>query len=305
MPPSRLVARALALNISAYLLWASATLLFKYLGHLPVWQVFAQRVVWSLLFCGLLLLLYRGRAAFSELYQLLRVPAHWLWLPLSSLLIASNWLLVIWAVDVGRLQEASLGYYLAPLFSLLLGKQLFQEPWRAGEPLSIGLCLLGAGLIALAGGLQQLPWAGLAIALTFAGYSALKKKLGLPPLAGLSLETLLAALPAAVYLASLDPTASDALGLPEYGVLVAIGAVTTLPMLFYVMSLRHLPLTTVSQLQYLNPSLMFILAVVLFKEPLSPLKMAGFGLIWGTLLWQQLGPLHTSAGVEKSSHSEH
>lgn len=160
-------------------------------------------------------------------------------------------------------------------------------------------------MIALAGGVQQLPWAGLAIALTFAGYSALKKKLGLPPLAGLSLETLLAAVPAAVYLAWLVPTGGDTLGLSEYGVLVAIGAVTTLPMLFYVMSLRYLPLTTVSQLQYLNPSLMFILAVVLFKEPLSPLKMAGFGLIWGTLLWQQLGPLRTLAVVENPSHSEH
>ncbi len=307
MPSTRPNSHALALNVSAYLLWASAALLFKQLEHLPAWLVLAQRILWSLLFCGLILLLYRGRAALAELASLVHTPRQLAWLPLSSLLIASNWLMVIWAVGAGRLQDASLGYYLAPALSLLLAKRLFHEPWRTGEPLCLGLCVLGAGLVALAGGLQQVPWIGLLIALTFALYSALKKAVSMPPLAGLSLETAVAAIPAALYLL-IQREQSAALSSSDLQWLVAIGLVTTLPMLFYVISLRHLPLTIVGNLQYLNPSLMFLLAVLVFQENLNALKLAGFSLIWAALLYQLLKPTPPEAAVspaKKLSHPEH
>jgi chloramphenicol-sensitive protein RarD len=278
---------ALALNVSAYLLWASATLLFKRLEHLPVWQVFAQRVLWSLLFCLIILACYQG---FGELRSLLRQPRRLILLPLTSVLIASNWLLVIWAVDIGRLQDASLGYFLAPLFSLLLAKLCFKEPWRSGEPICLLLCLLGVALAGAAAGLHGLPWIGLLIAVTFACYSALKKVSGLSPLDGLSLETLVVAVPAGLFLLAngLHQRNGAAYAPEDHLLLLAVGLVTTLPMLFYVISVRQLSLTTIGQLQYLNPSLMFLLAVLVFDEPLSGLKLAGFGLIWTALLYQML-----------------
>jgi len=274
---------ALLLNISAFLLWASATLLFKQLQHLPVWELFAQRILWSLAWC---LLFLAGTGALGELRLLFRARRSLGILLLSTLLIASNWFLVIWAVGAGQLLDASLGYYLAPIFSVLLGKLLFQEASRRGEWWCLGLCLLGVLLIACASGQPNFPWVGLSIALSFALYSALKKRVRIAPLAGLTVETALAALPAALILlggslrqaAALPYSATDGL------LLVAIGLLTTLPMLFYIQSVKHLSMTAIGYLQYLNPSLMFLLAVFAFAEPLNRLKLLGFGLIWLSLL---------------------
>jgi chloramphenicol-sensitive protein RarD len=140
------------------------------------------------------------------------------------------------------------------------------------------------------GGLSQLPWAGLLIAATFTLYSALRKLLPLQPLLGLTLETALASIPAALFLmgAAWQVPQEHSYAPHDHLLLICIGLVTTLPMLFYVISLRRLPMTMVSQLQYLNPSLMFLIAVVLFREPLSALKLLGFVLICSALLHQVL-----------------
>lgn len=275
--------QALLLNISAFLLWASATLLFKLLAHLPVWEVFAYRVLGSLAWCvlGVVLVGALGRA-----WRILGSPRQLALLLLSSALIACNWFLVIWAVAQERLLDASLGYYLSPLLSVLLAHCLFRESSGRREWLAGALCLAGVMLIVAGEHSLQIPWIGLTIAATFALYSAVKKRSTVAPLIGLTLETALAAIPAAgllLYSGLSADTASHYSRL-DWALLLALGLITTLPMWLYIASVKALSLTTVGFLQYLNPTLMFLLATVLFGEPVGAFKLAGFSLIWCALL---------------------
>lgn len=288
-PRSAVARLALPLNVCAYLLWASATLLFKRLEHLPLWQVFAHRVLWSLLFCFLILTL---AFRLTELGRAVRSRRQLVLLAATSLLIASNWLLVIWSVGAGRLMEASLGYYLAPLCSILLAKSWLHERWRPGEPLNLALGAAGVLLVSLAIAETAVPWLGLVIALTFALYSAVKKIGDVPPLAGLTLETAIVAAPVAIGMAALSGGAWLPAAPSDRMLLIGIGLVTTLPMLFYVTSVPFLSLTLVGYLQFLNPTLMFLVAVLVFREPVDVARLAGFVLIWAALLRQLLADRH-------------
>nr|WP_298138808.1 EamA family transporter RarD [uncultured Pseudomonas sp.] len=275
--------QALLLNVSAFLLWASATLLFKLLAHLPVWEVFAYRVLGSLAWCVLGLTV---AGALGQAWRILGSGRQLALLLLSSALIACNWFLVIWAVAHERLLDASLGYYLSPLLSVLLAHWLFREPGGRREWLAGSLCLVGVMLIVAGEHSLQVPWIGLTIAATFALYSAVKKRSTVAPLLGLALETALAAIPASGVLlySSIDNGATVQYATRDWLLLGALGLITTLPMWLYIASVKALSLTTVGFLQYLNPTLMFLLAVLLFGEPVGAYKLAGFGLIWCALL---------------------
>ncbi len=274
---------ALPLNISAYFFWAMATILFKHVSHLSIWLVFANRIVWSLLCCCVLISMTR---TWPLLWQAIRSTRQWKWLWLTSLLIASNWFLVIWAIGKGHLLEASLGYYFSPIISLLIAKLGLNEAWRPGERWLLLLTGSGVLVIVLGADLNGFPWLALVIASTFAAYSALKKLSPVEPVIGLTLETAIAAIPASVYLAWL--AAHGLSWLPativDQSILVAIGVVTTVPMLLYVLSVRFLSLSLISNLQFLNPTLMFLVAIIVFHEPLNVWRMLGFGLIWIGLL---------------------
>jgi chloramphenicol-sensitive protein RarD len=274
---------ALPLNISAYFFWAMATILFKQVDHLSIWLVFAHRIVWSLLCCCALLSMTR---TWPLLWQAIRSAQQWKWLWLTSLLIASNWFLVIWAIGKGHLLEASLGYYFSPIISLLIAKLGLHEAWRPRERWLLLLAGTGVLVTTLGAGLNGFPWLSLIIASTFASYSALKKLSPVEPLIGLTLETTIAAIPASAYLVWLAAQGLSWLptAILEQSILLAIGVVTTLPMWLYVVSIRYLSLSLVSSLQFLNPTLMFLVAVIVFHEPLGTLRMAGFSLIWIGLL---------------------
>ncbi|MHA6494885.1 EamA family transporter RarD [Pseudomonas borbori] len=274
--------RALLLNVSAFVLWASATLLFKLLAHLPVWDVFAYRVLGSLVWCMLFLAL---GGALGQAVQVLRSPRQLGLLLVSSGLIACNWFLVIWAVANDRLLDASLGYYLSPLLSVLLAHCMFGEPSGRREWLAGGLCLVGVLLIVCSNPVLQVPWVGLTVAASFALYSAVKKRSTVPALIGLGMETMIAAIPAsALLIYSLQAGPQIAYSLGDWGLLIALGLITTVPMWLYIASVKTLSLTTVGFLQYLNPTLMFLLAVLLFAEPVGSFALAGFVVIWCALL---------------------
>ncbi len=229
--------QALLLNISAFLLWASATLLFKLLAHLPVWEVFAYRVLGSLAWCVLGLVLIR---ALGQAWRILGSPRQLAVLLLSSALIACNWFLVIWAVAQERLLDASLGYYLSPLLSVLLAHWLFREPSGRREWLAAALCLAGVMLIVTGEQHLQVPWIGLTIAATFALYSAVKKRSTVPPLLGLTLETALAAIPAGGLLlySGLGAAAAVQYSTHDWALLLALGLITTLPKWLYIASVK-------------------------------------------------------------------
>lgn len=274
---------ALLLNISAFVLWASATLVFKALEHVPVWDVFAYRVLGSLVWCALLLWL---GGSLAVTWRTLRSGGERWRLLLSSALIASNWFLVIWAVAQNRLLDASLGYYLSPLLSVVLAHLLFGERWSRREQLTSALCLGGVMLVVIGEQNLQIPWTGLIIASTFALYSAVKKRAETPALIGLGVETALAAIPATALLLlnHWGASVSTSLRPVDWLWLLLLGLITTVPMWLYIASVKALSLTTIGFLQYLNPTLMFVLAVTLFDERFSTLKLTGFVLIWCALL---------------------
>ena len=275
--------QALLLNISAFALWASATLLFKLLTHLPVWEVFAYRVIGSLGWCMLFLAL---SGVLGQAWQILRSPRQLGLLLLSSGLIACNWFLVIWAVANDRLLDASLGYDRAPRLSVVQAQWLVREARGRREWRASALCLAGVILIMAGEQNLQIPWIGLTIAATFALYSAVKKRSTVSPLLGLGLETTLAAIPASALLLYSSFNAGAALSYShlDWVLLLVLGLITTLPMWLYIASAKVLSLTTLGFLQYLNPTLMFLLAVLLFGETVSTLKLTGFSLIWCALL---------------------
>lgn len=286
---------ALLANLLAFVLWAMATLVFKQLEHLPVWQVFAWRVLASLLCCLLLLGLTRQLSqALASLSQM----NHWPSILASSLLIACNWLLVIWAIANGQLLGASLGYFLSPLLSVWLAQWLFDEPLNWSIALSSLVCLSGVVLIMQTDATLSGTLLGLVIASSFAAYGVLRKRSPLPALIAASQETALIAVPAMGILVTTGLGSTwVTYNLTDTGLLLSLGLLTTLPLWLYVHSLAHLPLSLVGWLQYLNPSLMFVIAIVFFEENISPTKLLGFGLIWGALLglllaniWQNLWP---------------
>lgn len=274
--------QALLANLLAFALWALATLMFKQLDHLPVWQVFAWRVLTSLLCCLALLALTRqlGNAVAG-----LGKAQQWPPLLASSALIACNWFLVIWAIAHGQLLGASLGYFLSPLISVWLAQWLFGEP--GGKPVQWAslACLAGISLVTQADATLTGALIGVVIACSFAAYGVIRKRSPLPPLIAASQETTLIALPAACILVAtgLDASWGD-YQLSDASGLAALGLLTTVPLWLYVYSLAHLPLSLVGWLQYLNPTLMFVIALVVFGEPVSLTKLLGFAMIWSALL---------------------
>lgn len=273
--------RGYLLGLSAYAIWGLFPLYFKAIAQIPASEIIAHRVIWSAL-CGALLL---GVWKHPGWWQALRDnPRRLAVLSLSGLLIASNWLLYVWAVNNGRMLEASLGYYINPLINVVLGMLLLGERLRRLQWLAVTLAALGV--------LQQLwqagslPWLSLALAFSFGFYGLIRKQAPVAALPGLVVETWLL-LPLALLWLVLTPQASSAQaafwGTGEAWWLIAAGPVTLLPLLCFNAAARHLPYTTLGFLQYLAPTLVILQAVLLFGEHLEPSRLLTFVFIWAGL----------------------
>lgn len=287
--------QALVANICAFFLWSAATLIFNALSGIDNLQVLALRILFSMLFCAVLLaFMPQVRRSVAALKG-----REWRLLLLSSILIASNWYLVIFAISLNQLSSASLGYFLAPILSVALLKWRQKEGVTAVEFIAICLCLLGAVMVIQARYLNSLPWIGITIAITFAWYSVLKKTRPIAPLATLTVETGFAAIPALLFIVSgLVGLGDSGLGdsglgvtghsydftASQWGLMLLLGAVTTLPILLYIGSVVFLSATTIGLLQYLNPTLMLLVAVGVFGEKVSASVMGGFFILWSGIL---------------------
>ncbi len=239
-------------------------------------EVLAHRAVWSFAVLAVLVA-FLGR--WTELGRELRSRKLLVMLGLSTLFIAANWLVFIYAVISGQVLQASLGYFINPLVNVLLGVVFLRERLRPYQILSIMLALIG--VLVLACFLGEVAWIALTLALTFGLYGLMRKIMPVDGLVSLTVETL-AMTPAALayvgYLGATGQGAGSSLG--TLGLLALSGPVTTIPLLFFGAAARQLRLSTMGILQYLSPTLQFLLAVVAFREPFSTAQIVSFGCIW-------------------------
>ncbi|WP_454723852.1 MULTISPECIES: EamA family transporter RarD [Cupriavidus] len=266
----------------AYIIWGLLPLYIKSLHGIAPTEILLHRMVWSLVFLGLVLAWRRHwgwlRVAWSNPRLLAGFVA-------SALLLSGNWFLYIWSVSNGRVVDASLGYFINPLFNVLLGVMFLHERLRPWQWLSIAIAAAGVLWLTVAAG--QLPWIALALAASFGGYGLLRKTATLGALEGLSLETLLLFPLAAASLAYLF--ASGQAGFSEAGSSVQLltllaGPVTAVPLLLFAAGARRIPLSLLGLLQYTGPTLQLLLGVWLWHEPFPASKQAGYALIWISLV---------------------
>jgi chloramphenicol-sensitive protein RarD len=274
--------RGYVLGICAYIIWGLFPLYFKLLAQVPSAEIVVHRVLWSALCGSLLLLVWKHPGWWREL---LAHPKRLLVLAVSGLLIASNWLLYVWAVNNDQMLAASLGYYINPLVNVLLGMLLLGERLRRLQWLAVGLA--ACGVLQQLWLLGNLPWLSLGLAFSFGFYGVIRKKAPVAALPGLVVETWLL-LPLALLWLLLNPQAlttqaafwTDSTALW----LLAAGPITLLPLLCFNAAARHLPYTTLGFLQYLAPTLVLLQAVWLFDEHLDSHKLRAFAFIWAGLL---------------------
>ena len=267
-------------GIAAYSSWGIIPLYFKTVASVPPVEVLAHRAVWSFVLLAVLVALLRR---WRELWRELHSRKLLLMLTLSTLFIAANWLTFIYAVTTGQVLQASLGYFINPLVNVLLGVMFLHERLRPRQTLSIGLALVGVlVLTAMAG---AVPWVALALAFTFALYALMRKLMPVDGLMSLAVETLIMAPLALVYLGYLAAaTGHGPLGLRTLGLLMLSGPITTVPLLFFGAAARRLRLSTMGILQYLSPTLQFLLAVLAFGEPFSAAQLLSFACIWMAII---------------------
>jgi chloramphenicol-sensitive protein RarD len=268
--------------VGAYVAWGLLPLYWKQIEQVPVLQLIAHRILWSVLtLIALIVLTSRGRSWRHSRPSRRALLTY----ALSAVLITINWVTYVWGVNNGFIVETSLGYFVNPLVSVMFGVLLLHEQLRVFQWVAIGLATAGVAYLTFVHG--SLPWIALILAFSFGSYGLMKKTAPLGSIDGLTLETGLLLLPALAYLVLMDrtgrgvflhtSTASDVL-------LVAAGPVTTVPLLLFASAAPRIPLSLMGVLQYIAPSLQFLLGVLLYREPFSPIQLVGYGLVWAAVV---------------------
>lgn len=237
--------------------------------------------MWSLVFLALLLALGRR---WEWLPTLLRDRRRMAKLAVAAAAIALNWGVYIWAVNSDQVVEASLGYFVNPLVTVLLGVALLGERLRRLQWVAVGLG--GVAVVVLTAGYGRLPWIALVLAASFATYGLVKKTIATPAVESLTVETAILFVPALGYLALLGAQGDLALASGDPGLtllLVAAGPVTAVPLLLFGAAALRIPLSTIGLLQYVTPVMQFLIGVTVFAEPMPPARWAGFALVWAAL----------------------
>jgi chloramphenicol-sensitive protein RarD len=279
-------ARGVLAMAAACTIWGLSGLFFKTIAAVPPAEVLAHRTLWASLFFGVVLLL-QGRT--GEIRAAVARPRTWLAVASAALLVAFNWFVFVYAIQTGHALEASLGYYVFPLVAVALGYLALGERFDRAQAFAIALALAAVALLTI--GLGTPPWIALALALSFGGYGLVKNRLGLGPVLGVFLETALLAPLAIVWLAGLHIGLwSDPGGRPGavFGqdaatsvmLLLSGPLMTGTPLILFSFAARRIRLATLGLVQYLNPSLQFLVAVLVFGEAFTPWHALAFPLIW-------------------------
>jgi chloramphenicol-sensitive protein RarD len=270
----------LAAALAAFFFWGLFPLYWKLLAAVPALEVVAHRVTWGLV-AVVAWVTMRGR--WAEARAVASRPRTILRLAGSGALISLNWLLYVWAVTHAHVVDASLGYFINPLVNVVLGVVVLRERLSRAQVIAVALAASGVAVLTIAHG--RLPWIALALALSFGLYGLARKTVSADAVTGLLWETALLTPLAAGYLAFLGRQGTGAFGAsPATSALLALGGpVTAVPLVLFAVGARALPLSTVGFLQYLSPSIQFLLAVLVFREPFTAVHAATFAFIWTAL----------------------
>ena len=274
--------QGILLAIGAYTMWGIAPIYFKSLSEVSPLEILSHRVVWS--FFLLAFLLHLGRS-WRNVRDTLTSKPKMTYLVATSLLVGANWLIFIWAVNANHMLDASLGYYINPLINVVLGMIFLGERLRKLQWFAVGLAAIGVLIQIIAFG--SIPVVAIALAFSFGFYGLLRKKVSLEAQTGLFIETLVMLPAAAIYLMFIADSATSDLAANPMTLnllLIAAGIVTTLPLLCFTGAATRLKLSTLGFFQYIGPSLMFLLAVLIYGEAFTTDKAITFAFIWGALV---------------------
>jgi chloramphenicol-sensitive protein RarD len=268
--------------VCAYVLWGLFPLYWKALANVPATQLIAHRITWSFLLLTVVLL---STNRFRRFARLPRERRTLLIYSGAALLITVNWLTFVWAVNAGFVLETSLGYFINPLLSVALGVVFLRERLRPLQWAAVILAASGVTYLTFAYG--SLPWIALTLAGTFAIYGLVKKVAPLDSVDGLALETGILFIPALGYLALAEASGIGAIGHSGIGttaLLMGAGVATTAPLLLFASATRRIPLFWIGILQYIAPTIQFLLGVLVYHEVLSASRLAGFAIVWSALV---------------------
>lgn len=273
---------ALAQAVGAYFIWGFLPVYFNLLKAVPPLEVVAHRIVWSVL---LLLAMLYFRRRLAALWEALTTRAMLVPMVATALLIAGNWLIYIWAVTNGHVAAASLGYFLNPLLNVLLGYLFLKE--RLTRWQWVAVALAGLGVAILATGALEALWISLSLALSFGLYGLIRKVAPVGPMVGLASETIIL-LPLALGALAVWTVQGSGhfgtLGTQTDALLLAAGVVTAVPLLLFASAARQMPYATIGLIQYIGPTIQFLLAIFLYREPLTTTHLVTFPLIWAGLM---------------------
>lgn len=272
--------KGFAAMIVACCIWGLSSIFYKLLSHVPAAEVLAHRTLWSLAFFVMVLTL-QGRL--RTILAAMAGPRAFALLGFAAMMIATNWYLFIWAVQSGQATEAALGYYIFPLVSVLLGRLVFAERLNRVQLFAVGLVAVAVSLLTY--GLGTAPWLAVAIAASFGLYGLAKKRLAVGPVVSVTAEVMLLSPLAVLVLWQTGDNGAGAFGASfrDTALLVLAGPITATPLILFSYAARRLSMATTGLLSYINPTLQFFCAVVLFREPFTGWHVQAFMLIWGAL----------------------
>ena len=266
--------------LGAYVIWGSLPLYIRAMNHVGAVELLAHRIIWSVPTAILLI-------AVAANWRDIRTAFKWenlKWLALSGVLIGVNWLIYIWAVNAGRTMEASLGYYINPLVNVLFGMLIFAERLRPAQWIAVGIATIGVAVMAVAFG--HIPWVALGLCFTFAFYSVIRKKVAIDSRAGFLVEVaVLTPLAMALFAWFLQQPEGRLMGTGgwDYLLLVLAGPITATPLILFGLTAKRLKLSTIGMMQYIGPTLQFLIATFVFREAFGWTHAVAFGCIWAAL----------------------
>ncbi|MDR7125364.1 EamA family transporter RarD [Pseudotabrizicola sp. 4114] len=285
--------------LGAYVFWGFLPLYMKALAHVPPVEVIAHRVLWSLPI-ALAVIVWLGRT--QDLRQAFRTPRTLMMGAATATLISVNWGIYVWAIGAGYALEAALGYYINPLFSVLLGRILLKEALTAAQWAAIALAAAAVILLTIEAG--RLPVVALSLTLTWGLYAYLKKSLPIGPNQGFTLEVMLLA-PLALGYVIWAQVQGDSHFLQGVGrddlLLIGSGIVTAIPLMIYANGAKRLRLSTIAMMQYIAPTMIFLIAVFVFDEPFGTVRLIAFPMIWAALVIYTVSMLRARGRARQSS----
>lgn len=269
------------LALGAYLLWGLLPFYMKAVAHLPLIEVIAHRIVWSVPIAAAVLV-WAGRTA--DFKAAIRSPRSIAMAALTATLISVNWAIYVWAISVDRTVETALGYYINPLVVIVVGALVLGEKLDRLQIAAVALAGVAVAVLTIDAG--KLPWVSLALAFSFAAYGFFRKTLPIGPSQGFLLEVLLLSVPALGYIIFLIATGQDhfiSSNGTDTALLIGCGPITSVPLLLFAFGAKLLRLSTIGIMQYIAPTMVFLIAVLIFDEPFGTTQAIAFALIWAAL----------------------